>query len=71
MPNLPITRTFPFVNQCPYISISLNAVLKYLKHATSRGCNAWFVCDGKVLRFNPIALVLFKHISKPIGVVAI
>jgi hypothetical protein len=44
---------------------------KYLKHATSRGCNAWFVCDGKVLKFNPIALVLFKHIFKPIGVVAI
>jgi hypothetical protein len=27
--------------------------------------------DGKVIRFNPIALVLFKHIFKPIGVVAI
>jgi hypothetical protein len=31
---------------------TLNAVLKGLKHATSRGYNAWLVCDGKVIKSN-------------------
>jgi hypothetical protein len=32
----------------------LNVVLNGLKHVTSKGCNAWLVCDGKVMKSNPI-----------------
>jgi hypothetical protein len=31
----------------------LKIVLKGLKQVTSKGCNAWDVCEGKIIVFNP------------------
>jgi len=31
----------------------LKAILKSLKQAMSKGCNAWVVCEGKITIFNP------------------
>jgi hypothetical protein len=35
----------------------LKAILKGLKHATSKGCNAWEVSEGKVTIPSPNAYV--------------